>query len=144
MYYARPFAHIRRKGAEAYDGFSTLPDTIMFNILSDSTDAYSRPPPKVVAAQRFTLIFIPLSLICLFHIQRHKGRNSPANKQIFNNFFTSRIFSGYGFATEGQRTAIHPHIIQIIGISFRKFAQTFRIFRLQIGRSRCPEGDFVD
>ena len=82
MYCARPFAHIRRKGAEAYDGFSTLPDTFLFNILPDSTDAYSRPPPKVVAAQRITPTFIPLSLICLFHIQRGKGRNSHANKQI--------------------------------------------------------------
>ena len=91
MYYARPFAYIRRKGTEANHSFSTLPDTFVFNILPDSTDAYSCPPPKAVAAQRITLTFIPLSLICLFHIQRGKGRNSLANKQIFNNFFTSII-----------------------------------------------------
>ena len=68
MYYdfVRVDRHIQREGTEADYGFSTLPDTFIFNILSDSTDEYACPPPRTVAAQRITLTFIPLSFICLF------------------------------------------------------------------------------
>ena len=46
MYYdfVRVDRHIQREGTEADYGFSTLPDTFIFNILSDSTDEYACPP----------------------------------------------------------------------------------------------------
>ena len=74
--------HIRKEGTGACYGFSTLLRDMsqsLYVISWNSSDTYVCPPPKGVAAQHITDLY--MQTVPIISIQRRKYRNNPSNKQ---------------------------------------------------------------